>query len=66
VFPPLPLHFVQGKCGGLRCDVPPGLRTTDNLVHADLKRQALGFTSFSVKAELATDSGGLAFQPGLN
>jgi hypothetical protein len=30
VFPPLPLHFVQGKRGGLSCGVPPGLSETQN------------------------------------
>src|SRR6267378_7868580 len=28
--PPLPLHYVQGKRGGLRCYVPPGLQATQN------------------------------------
>src|SRR6266403_3209393 len=26
----LPLHYVQGKPGGLRCYVPPGLQATQN------------------------------------
>jgi len=29
-FPRLPLHFVQGMRGGLRCGVPPGLSATWN------------------------------------
>src|SRR6267378_2163423 len=28
--PPLPLHYVQGKRGGLRCYVPPGPQATQN------------------------------------
>src|SRR5712671_1943456 len=26
----LPLHYIQGKRGGLRCYVPPGLQATQN------------------------------------
>jgi len=30
IFPLPPLHFVQGKRGGLRCCVPLGLQTTQD------------------------------------
>jgi hypothetical protein len=36
--PPLPLHFIQGKRGGLRCDVPLGLPAT----HLSRHRPKLG------------------------